>query len=251
MNSNGSNKLYRYQPFQSRDADKMKRLEDLFAKNQCYMVSPLWFNDPFDCKTLFTMRGSTPYHLEKFIKKLTGRSPSPKGVNVDALKQGVRRVVEKAGMLCLTEHRDNILMWSHYADGHRGFCIQLDMPLIKKNLVQVTYRHDYPTFKEFVHLEPNDIVKFLLARKSDEWAYEGEWRVILHAERGLEEVKSRPVSLPPNSLTGVIFGCNMLESDRDQIRKWVSQRETATAFEFHEAVRKEDEYGVEIRRLNG
>ncbi len=29
-------------------------------------------------------------------------------------------------ILCLTESRDNFLMWSHYADCHRGFCVEFE-----------------------------------------------------------------------------------------------------------------------------
>lgn len=27
-------------------------------------------------------------------------------------------------VLCLSEEKDNLLMWAHYADGHRGFCVE-------------------------------------------------------------------------------------------------------------------------------
>lgn len=32
----------------------------------------------------------------------------------------------KYGILCLAEAPDNLLMWAHYADCHRGFVVQFD-----------------------------------------------------------------------------------------------------------------------------
>ena len=32
------------------------------------------------------------------------------------------------GVCCFSEKKDDILMWSHYADGHKGFCLEFITP---------------------------------------------------------------------------------------------------------------------------
>lgn len=59
----------------------------------------------------------------------------------------------------------------------------------------------------------------LFFHKSLEWGYEEEWRIV----RRLEYADKQPISgvylfnLPPLCVKSVIFGCQMLESDRKLI----------------------------------
>ena len=35
--------------------------------------------------------------------------------------------VNSLGIFCLSERSDDILMWSHYSNGHRGVCLQFNL----------------------------------------------------------------------------------------------------------------------------
>lgn len=88
---------------------------------------------------------------------------------------------ELIGVLCLTEQKDNLLMWSHYADSHRGFCVKFDTSDSYfdarrgardefYHLREVKYLSERPK-KALSKMSGID----LLLAKSDVWAYEKEW----------------------------------------------------------------------------
>lgn len=97
---------------------------------------------------------------------------------------------------CFSEDVKSILMWSHYADSHRGFALEYDFrptlttPLERGALYPVIYsdeRYDaslYITW-QFMHvlgfqLKNPDITAFskVALHKSSVWEYEREWRII-------------------------------------------------------------------------
>lgn len=97
---------------------------------------------------------------------------------------------------CFSEDVKSILMWSHYADSHKGFALEYDfrptftMPLERGVLYPVVYsdeRYDaslYITW-QFLHVlgfhsKNPDISAFskVALHKSSVWAYEREWRII-------------------------------------------------------------------------
>ena len=45
----------------------------------------------------------------------------------DLLDQSVESVKESCKIACFTERKDNMLMWSHYADRHSGFVLEYDI----------------------------------------------------------------------------------------------------------------------------
>ncbi len=94
-------------------------------------------------------------------------------------------------LLCFTTNYDNLLMWSHYANSHKGICIQFNMKnypidLQGPRLLKVNY-NDYKdrleiTTKDFVL----DHIKFMIRveenkyTKEKKWKYEDEWRLIFN-----------------------------------------------------------------------
>lgn len=130
--------LYRYQSFPE-NGDKLNRLKEMFLNHQFYASCPLWFNDPFDCRARLSAKGMNDYWLRQFAQiNLGGEPPNRRHrslqaeANAVAYKDaGLQNVVDEMqnafqlgltniGMLCFSELYDNILMWSHYADGHKG-----------------------------------------------------------------------------------------------------------------------------------
>ena len=97
---------------------------------------------------------------------------------------------------CFSERSDSILMWSHYANKHTGFCVEYDLtkcPSLsaKMLLFPVIYTEEratipmslidfgnptHPKATGFNKFAPDFIVSLLT--KSDIWEYENEWRII-------------------------------------------------------------------------
>ena len=95
---------------------------------------------------------------------------------------------------CFTTTPYSMLMWSHYADSHKGFCIEYEYPAYDErykdlyaNLFPVMYsEHRISVLEECIrHIDhPRDatvlyaIYKYGLLAKSIDWKYQNEWRLI-------------------------------------------------------------------------
>jgi hypothetical protein len=146
-------------------------------------------------------------------------------------RQIYKTVNENLGALCLTEKPDNLLMWAHYADHHRGVVIEFDQnhDFFNRRLgPQDDFRHfrkvDYTQDRPAVFLADSNAVAFFYF-KSKEWEYEQEWRLIvplvdcstrIHREIGL------PIclfSVPPECIRSIIVGCRMPERKKYELTK--------------------------------
>ncbi len=92
------------------------------------------------------------------------------------------------GIACLSEEPDSILMWSHYANNHRGFCVAYNLLGLNQKLqfsaVPVLYTQDrvclrsIPLDQDTLNKETMSLFIQSLTSKSPEWSYEKEWRII-------------------------------------------------------------------------
>lgn len=130
---------------------------------------------------------------------------------------------ELIGVLSLTEKCDNLLMWAHYADSHRGICLGFDATADFFNrkrsendefyhLRKVEYSGKRPS-KSMTDMCSTDM--FLL--KSNDWKYEQEWRicsVLIDANTINEQVSPTAYlfNLPGSAITEVIVGANADEA---------------------------------------
>lgn len=107
------------------------------------------------------------------------------------LNETLLRQFSNSRVFCVTEKRNNVVMWSHYADEHRGVVFQLGcVPQIDSRLLAaqpVTYSKDFTTLPSAVEfarhltgIEPFDMVELawkIVFTKHEDWAYEKEWRL--------------------------------------------------------------------------
>ena len=165
------------------------------------------FNDP--CEGLFcpSLVGDIPTHWtkdddEKFRLMLA------------IWKQDI-------GILCLTECPCNMTMWSHYAKGHSGTCLQFAIPLFADSaadVCKVQYRPDV------LRIEMDDMPNHpeIFWTKGSEWEYEREWRFMkFPSEQFGSSVGLVP--LEPSRLKKVILGANATDQDTAEIRALADQ----------------------------
>jgi hypothetical protein len=126
-----------------------------------------------------------------------------------------------------TEVNDSIIMWSHYGDEHRGFCVEYDLAfpapenLSRRLLFPVIYSSQlFDATKYFTRaaLNPtgfNNIFPLIAAiYKSPEWKYEKEWRLV--SIGGLVKDSSNWNMLPAKRL---FLGSHMPPTKRDELVK--------------------------------
>lgn len=127
----------------------------------------------------------------------------------EKMTERTSRFVQRATKVaCFCESEDIRLLWAHYADGHRGFCVEYPFDGIPRDdlrvqwLVPVVYtaeRFNLSTLMETHGRKPNPFVPFLAAiHKAPEWAYEREWRIVApigDEAPGLELTMPKPTRL--------------------------------------------------------
>lgn len=99
--------------------------------------------------------------------------------------------IQKGTKVCsFSDRNDSTVMWGHYADSHRGFCIGYDLTSIRRDdirrrmLFPVVYSNDLFDVTQYIEKSMeggpfNNLYGQIAAtRKSADWAYEQEWRLV-------------------------------------------------------------------------
>lgn len=139
-----------------------------------------------------------------------------------------------AYMTCFSESNKNLLMWSHYAEKHKGFCVEYDLKRLDSNdkviehLYPVLYKEkrqykrDIKSLIESLEdlnnaiqyndeydgeLELNDILPLFLTKGLD-WEYEKEWRIIYTKKEmyDLDDSKLYSCNIPFHCISAVYLG---------------------------------------------
>ena len=136
-------------------------------------------------------------------------------------------------VFCVTEEKDNLLMWAHYADSHAGVVFEFavlpeqDNPLCAAG--KVVYQKN-PTALFTLDQILDDVTGIrtietaeMLRRygeyaylKCDVWAYEKEWRVWDLPTDGKGE-SFGDYTLREGEIAGVYFGCKSTDENRKAI----------------------------------
>jgi hypothetical protein len=166
----------------------------------------------------------------KLLPKMVDGAVTQATTNVNARAKGLPREMDKhIGLICLSEKRDNLLMWAHYADSHRGLVLGYDMSHSFFSEMKPPYRVQYERNRRAIDLasspdgpERTEQIMSLLYVKSDDWRYEQEWRFILRLD-GLEKVTTGGgykyyLNVPRTTLKEVIIGCRAEDGFVNKVR---------------------------------
>ena len=156
----------------------------------------------------------------------------------------MERIRKQLGIFCMTHpnQKDNILMWSHYANHHTGFCLEFKTANVffgKAMPLERYYSAERPCVNFIEPLEPK-IVDALLT-KAKGWEYEEEWRIFDH-EKG-----PGTQTYPPEALKSVILGCRISPENRIRITQWCRARNPQPTIYWAEE--KDREFGLDIKLI--
>ena len=254
--------LYKYK---SIDDNRREYSSCIFTHNELYFCVPEDFNDPFDCKFQLSLSGpksKRKQFSEKILKQhhrhlnRQGRRATfrREGKNViqpefeDATRDLMFQELNKWGICCLSKVNHDILMWSHYGNAHRGFCLEfstqqeqilfgVELPTEIAVPLPVKYSPQYPIVNPIVGKEMNET----LLTKAKQWEYEQEWRIITPQHTGL-------LAFPAQCLTGIIFGCRMSEEHKKLIRAWCRDRQPSIT--YYQARQSPNSYRLHIDEIS-
>ena len=219
--------LYKYRNW-TNDFNK-----NILLKNELYLSSPKDFNDPFDCRipdNYFLL--DTPDKIDQYINGVVERHMQlliSRDLNIVDEKKRMKEKLsdlgtiqlenekvtfdsqdERLGILCLSERWDSILMWSHYADLHKGYCVGFHENKLRESGLfgkggPVIYSTDFPLLSP---LDRNIEKKSFLEThsKAEDWAYEKEYRLMKLFYPELPHESDRIIKIPDDFFAEVIIG---------------------------------------------
>lgn len=242
--------LYKYRYFDQNDYHIMS-----LVKPYLRFTSALNFNDPFDTSLQYNYLDQPPGIQLKWAIEFTknefqqlGKSEVIKKakaqlfkINNDsnhiewAKKNYVKKNYDKFGICCLTPFQKNLLMWAHYSDNHKGFCIgydtnkivELQKLITKKNellqLVKIRYSNSIPNINFYKSMSSgsweNDLYKMVYT-KSKHWSYENEYRLTYW------DHPNTSLNINYDIIKEVILGCKISKDNKNKVISIIKRSST-------------------------
>lgn len=290
--------LFKFFSFRSPYIDQM--LESLLLRNEIFFPKPSQLNDPFDCRPVLTkdvpfsefksafMRildrflmddidgfikaGKIESNVRQLMKSVLAKRTDEYYRNM--YDRGVEtymseRLLEEMGVLSFTETNTHELLWSHYGDSHRGFCVGFTgFALCDKRMLpaKVLYTAERPSFgyRDFLALLvqskvqsgplkakslPPMLRRYLLenirvvdffGKKSLAWQYEEEFRLAVFHGGGKYQC------LHPIIASDIYLGTNSSEQDVAKIKGLLARRERP--IRLHQARLLDEDFGISFGR---
>ena len=178
-------KAYKY-----RSLNSFEHVADIFCNNRFYAAQFFDLNDP--------MEGMFEY--EEGTKK----------EYLEQIKEGKR----KLRICSFSKDFRNLLLWSHYADGFKGICIEVELndEWPEYEIVEVNYEPYKPIFtndhERYIGYWPN----LILREKNEAWRHEQEIRVLTNNTY----VSSRAVEI-----NSVLLGARIPKSIKKALKRIV------------------------------
>lgn len=242
--------LYKYRSFDCWSLSILKNREFYFS-------DPEHFNDPVDCQIgIYSALKSAVALAQKEDPSVKGKIEKLK--SLENIYSRLEKDVKHSAVFSLSKEENNVLMWSHYSDSHRGFSLGFALSdtfttYNEANAIigtsEVYYTENNPFVDYFLEFskctdtpEWNSfwvpLLTIGLVAKSEAWEYEKEVRII----RG----KPGKVKFSPSELRVVIFGLNMNKKRRKTIRKLLSGNEWSHV-QFKKVIRENDGFKLRVK----
>jgi Protein of unknown function (DUF2971) len=277
-----SNHFFKYREISEKTFDLLENQELCFNK-------PSKFNDPFDSKfdiiwsgtitdwnRFFWNRGEKDpiivrYYINKGVKSgilnkkgsiytLNPRNKKFKNIDENLHSQDD----DYPRICCFSKVKNNILMWSHYADGHKGICLCFksekkgdgNFLILDSNpeiFLPVKYKEkDNEELPKQVNMlskyDLEELSAFLLT-KHFLWTYEKEYRIILY-KTGFNGKFTK--SFRKEDLEGIIFGIKTPISDVRKVYEKIKSKylDKSIKVNFYKAQEMQDMYATHIKKID-
>lgn len=170
--------------------------------------------------------------------------------------------LEDNRVFCVAEEYDNLLMWSHYGDMHKGVVIrfkcipELDTALCAA--IPVIYQKGMPviasledwvkhlTGQKFLDFKP--IYNRYISTKSQHWSYEREWRLVI-PKKSNDNSLFEDQGIWPEEIDSVYLGCRISDTDQKEILE-ILKSSKLSHVKIYQASKNEASFTLDFKRIN-
>jgi hypothetical protein len=242
---------------------RLSRLEGMLLRGEFYFAHPYELNDPFEFRPRFVpMRGHPEIvrlKLKKFLRrygvvqhgrpKLTPKLAAIRMRELWRADDGGRKNVQ---MFCMSTSREHPLLWAHYAEGHRGACVQLDprkAPFMFADDVQ--YAQEPPEIILPSEADPRVVLRDLVFTKGLDWEYEHEARVLRYALSPNSDLgvhwNGQLAIASHEAVCGITLGASISPENQEAVLNMARRR--ATPLPVWKSRPHEEQFAFEFDRL--
>ncbi len=241
--------LYKYK---SLSGEGDSHIRDILIHSKLWLSSPSDFNDPFDLEFKINIKGNRR-DIEKKYKEIEKKfSSKMQYKEFDRVKiqknlnKSQKEYINKMGVFSLSKDPRNILMWGHYADKHRGIAIQFETVRtceIFTHTLPMVYISDYPSIEWPKNYE-NELRR-VISHKYVGWKDEKEWRIMR------KNLADHYLDISPDSVTGIVLGCEMKKCSINVIKDMLSKREEngLPAIKLYQAKKHVNKYQLILSKV--
>lgn len=229
----GKKLIYRYFPNKNND-----HRDNAITQAVLWFSNPDDFNDPLDSNLAYRQTYSRE-EIKSFWQNFLDNNPEcPKSLAqileswgksnkfVDYQNKKFKEYRESIGVACFSATPTNILMWSHYADNHKGVVYGFSADLFSNTdsdgLYSKPLEVKYPEERKYELLSYALLGKEMqfakeLTTKAMDWSYEQEYRFIGFNCSNLNK------SFRRESLKSIIFGSKTPSDEIERIKSLCGQ----------------------------
>lgn len=264
--------LYKYRYF-----DKQNYQFSILESSQLWFSSAKDFNDPFDSILEFDFsddpKGVIRRCVEFFINnKFPTSSSSQRRTLIGQMLKGIKNfqnprnwlyennvplAYNMYGICSLTSERDNLLMWAHYSDYHKGYCVGLNSKVLLEvrkiyehdptgfiDLMPMNYQDEMPRinfFQSYLSDHFREDVITLESIKSNHWKYEKEWRLTYWQHINQSKV------FPDNLINSIYLGFRISPENKNKIISMLAKRQIKA--EVYETIPSKTKFELIFKRI--
>ncbi|OGS83654.1 MAG: hypothetical protein A2061_08700 [Gallionellales bacterium GWA2_59_43] len=217
-----------------------------------YFSKPDLLNDPFDCQLDLRKSLCRAVEKSKGIRKTELQTVLDSNSFIENFAQKIKSIGVCSFSL-LQGSFDEPLLWSHYADDHKGVCLLyrftenlLNTPKEIIGVTEVQYEDDVLTnWLINSQIQPSEnkffieLAKVFFTAKNSAWKYEKEVRIIRPTHGGW--------SIPHGCLEQICFGLRTPLSDIELVSKLAGEYSGCT--NFCKVVHADTDFGLSVVEL--
>ena len=147
---------------------------DAIKNHEMWYSAPCNFNDVFDCDVSINEKAIFESFLSADPQGRRIRQGSPMWIKlksdvhkqIDYLQGTFEETKQTTGISCLSESDSSLLMWAHYANNHKGMCVEYELLQISEQLkfspIPVIYTDERVSLNSLISEDlRRDTMKFL------------------------------------------------------------------------------------------
>ncbi len=251
------------------------RISNTLIDNNIRFTQPMFLNDPFEAQ-LHLLGLSFQEDVEKVFgealenyslpEELKGNILNPGQeilkniINSPLFKNNIKKKTNEVlnrsiGILSLSSEKDNLLMWAHYANSHKGFVVEFDdshrffnQKVSDNDSLRSLRKVNYSNQRPSRYLSEYNEYDVLLT-KSLEWKYENEYRMILPLTDATKNINDEIYlfKYPKEIVRSLYFGVNMNSKNKKKILNLIKNDEELNHIQLFQAFPSDKYYRVEFK----